>query len=81
MCIRDSCNCGKNYKHASSLWNHKTKCTYTPEKKDNIDMNKMCSNQEMKKMCREIFLPYMKEMMKDMCDAMLTHSSQNSLPN
>ena len=25
------CECGKKYKHHSSLWNHKQKCTYTTE--------------------------------------------------
>ena len=24
------CNCGKNFKHASSLWNHKKKCRIIP---------------------------------------------------
>ena len=26
-----TCDCGKEYKHHSSLWNHKKKCTYTTE--------------------------------------------------
>ena len=25
--VENLCDCGKNYKHASSLWNHKKKCT------------------------------------------------------
>jgi len=30
-----SCDCGKKYKHASSLWNHKKKCTLTSKNNDN----------------------------------------------
>ena len=29
-----NCECGKNYKHASSLWNHKKKCNFTEESKE-----------------------------------------------
>ena len=29
------CECGKSYKHASSLWNHKNKCDNTQENTDN----------------------------------------------
>ena len=29
------CECGKSYKHASSLWNHKIKCDNTQENTDN----------------------------------------------
>jgi len=28
------CNCGKQFKHASSLWNHKQKCIPTQESVD-----------------------------------------------
>jgi azurin len=35
-----SCDCGKNYKHASSLWNHKKKCCQiSNDSNDTIDSN------------------------------------------
>ena len=34
-----SCDCGKNYKHASSLWNHKKKCHQISNNNDTIDSN------------------------------------------
>jgi len=34
-----SCDCGKNYKHASSLWNHKKKCDQISNNNDTIDSN------------------------------------------
>ena len=37
------CNCGKEYKHPSSLWNHKQKCNYVEQK---------CEEKEVK--CEEI---------------------------
>ena len=64
------CECGKSYKHVSSLWNHKKKCKYSPQTeepqipeptleyllKENIEMKK--ENIEMKKMmidlCKKI---------------------------
>ena len=29
-----NCDCGKNYKHASSLWNHKKKCNFIEKSKE-----------------------------------------------
>ena len=31
------CECGKEYKHHSSLWNHKKKCNFTPTANENIE--------------------------------------------
>jgi len=33
------CSCGKVYKHSSSLWNHKKKCSTNQEKTTNIIVN------------------------------------------
>tara|TARA_B100000925_G_C21945383_1_gene446505 strand:- start:189 stop:1091 length:903 start_codon:yes stop_codon:yes gene_type:complete len=33
------CSCGKRYKHASSLWNHKKKCDYKEENLDDKKQN------------------------------------------
>jgi len=30
------CNCGKKYKHASSLWNHKQSCQHTEDNLENV---------------------------------------------
>ena len=32
------CICGKEYKHAGSLWNHKKKCTFIEEEKNKIEI-------------------------------------------
>jgi hypothetical protein len=38
--IRDfKCECGKIYKHQSSLWNHKQKCTFIEEEKEKVEVN------------------------------------------
>jgi len=38
--IRDfKCECGKIYKHQSSLWNHKKKCTFIEEEKEKVEVN------------------------------------------
>ena len=32
------CSCGKEYKHAGSLWNHKKKCTFIVEEKEKVEL-------------------------------------------
>ena len=44
VAIDYSCECGKNYKHASSLWNHKKKCDQISNNNDTIDSNSNNSN-------------------------------------
>jgi len=37
------CNCGNDYKHAQSLWNHKKSCTYTPTHNDDNNKSNTCN--------------------------------------
>jgi len=59
-----SCNCGKKYKHSSSLWNHQQKCTTTSQpindasnnyiKNTEIVMLLIKENREFKNMIMEV---------------------------
>ena len=55
-----SCNCGKKYKHASSLWNHQQKCSPIKDASNNYVVDKelvmllIKENSELKNMMMEV---------------------------
>jgi hypothetical protein len=87
-----NCGCGKSYKHHSSLWLHKKKCNFTPDKIIiNVDDPQSTNNQhstdlilellKQNKEFKELIIEQNKQMLEMSKNVSITNNSNNITQN